>query len=42
MAVSENRSGAYVQYVSTGSAGNCHLQTALANKTDDLVNANNE
>ena len=42
MAVSENRSGAYVWYVSTGSAGNCHLQAALANKTDDLVKANDE
>lgn len=42
MAVSENPSGAHVLHVSTGSAGNCHVQAAMANKTDDLVNANNE
>jgi len=29
MAVSENRSGAYLKYVSTGSAGSRHLQTGL-------------
>lgn len=42
MAVTENRSGAYFLYVSTGSAGNGHLQAAMADKTDDLVNANDE
>jgi hypothetical protein len=29
MAVSENRSGAYLKYVSTESAGNRHLQAGL-------------